>query len=729
VSAAVRVSESDRDVEPATLLAVRDITEGYAAQQGLLLGRRAMEASASGILIVDALDPKHPLIYVNPAFERITGYRRGEALGRNCKFLQGSDRDQPELQTLREALARGHDVNVALRNYRKDGTLFWNELSISPVRNGAGVVTHFVGIQNDITERRVHEAEVLRRSSHDELTDLPNRALLLDRLREALALARRHGRMLAALLIDLDQFREINDSLGHDKGDEVLFEAAVRLRACLRDGDTLARLGGDEFMVLLPDLARPEDAAPVAERILQAIARPHTVAGRAIHCSCSIGVAFAEHSLDEPEQLVQRADLAMHAAKRAGRNTVRVYSGELAPRGSDRLEMRAQLQGAIARGEFELHYQPQLDLQGHRISGVEALVRWRHPELGQLAPERFIPVAEETGQIVPLGGMVMEQACVQHRRWVDRGLLDCPVAVNVSALQFRREDFVDTVAAVLARTGLPARRLELELTESVMMDAGARTLETLHRLRSLGVSLSIDDFGTGFSSLGYLKRLPIDKVKIDRSFVKDITHDGGDAAITLSVIAMAHHLRLRVIAEGVETAAQMAYLKRHLCDEVQGFHISQPLPPAELENFLADFRAPAAGEADLDGAERTTLLLVDDEPNILRALTRTLRRDGYRILSAGGAAEAFEVLAQHEVQVILSDQRMPQMCGTDFLSQVKALYPQTVRIVLSGYTDLESVTEAINRGAIYRFLTKPWEDGPLRAHIKEAVLHQRRQRS
>jgi diguanylate cyclase (GGDEF)-like protein len=577
----------------------------------------------------------------------------------------------------------------------------------------------------DLGERRDDQAEPGRSAMCDALTGLPNRTLLLDRLRQALALSARVARVPAMLYIDLDQFKEVNDSLGHDAGDQVLRVVAQRLAGALRPGDTLARLSGDEFLVLLPDLARADDAAAVAHKLIEAAAAPYEVAGRQLYCSCSIGVAVADTST-EPQALIQRANLAMHEAKRVGRSNVQCYVDALAVRAGERLEMRTQLQAAIARHEFTLEYQPQLDLATQRVCGVEALLRWRHPTLGTIAPSRFVQVAEETGQIVAIGDWVLDEACRQQRQWLDSGLFDGWVAVNVSGVQVRRPGFVERVEAVLARHGLPAARLELELTESVMMNCAGATLDTLTRLRALGVRLSIDDFGTGFSSLAYLKRMPIDKVKIDRSFVNDITCDSNDASITLSVIAIAHHLRLRVVAEGVETPAQLAYLRRHRCDEVQGFLVAQPLPPPALERLVREFRPPQAALAgDDDGAP--TLLLVDDEPNILRALTRTLRRDGYRILTAGSARQAFELLAENEVQVVLSDQRMPAMSGTDFLGEVKSLYPDTVRLVLSGYTDLAAVTEAINRGAIYRFLTKPWVDEQLREHVREAFAHGRQQ--
>lgn len=576
----------------------------------------------------------------------------------------------------------------------------------------------------ELAARCHDEAEQARRATHDALTGLPTRTLLLDRLRQALALSARAGRVPALLCIDLDQFKLINDSLGHEAGDLALRAAAQRLAGALRPGDTLARLGGDEFLVLLPDLARAEDATTVAHKLIEATAAPYEVAGRQLHCSCSIGVAAATDPAIDPLMLIQRANLAVHEAKRVGRSNVQCYVDGLAVHADERLEMRTLLQAAIARREFTLEYQPQLDLVTQRVCGVEALLRWHHPTLGTIAPGRFLPVAEETGQIVAIGDWVLDEACRQQRQWLDRGLFDGPLAVNVSGVQFRRQGFVERVQTALTRHGLPADRLELELTESVMMSPGGATLDTLAQLRALGVRLSIDDFGTGFSSLAYLKRLPIDKVKIDRSFVDDITRDSNDASITLSVIAIAHHLRLRVLAEGVETAAQLAYLRRHGCDEVQGFLIAQPLPAPELERLVREFRPPHAAVAGADD-DAPTLLLVDDEPNILRALTRTLRRDGYRILTAGSARQAFDVLAQNEVQVVLSDQRMPAMSGTDFLSEVKSLYPDTVRLVLSGYTDLAAVTEAINRGAIYRFLTKPWVDEQLRDHVREAFAHGR----
>jgi EAL domain-containing protein (putative c-di-GMP-specific phosphodiesterase class I)/CheY-like chemotaxis protein len=352
--------------------------------------------------------------------------------------------------------------------------------------------------------------------------------------------------------------------------------------------------------------------------------------------------------------------------------------------------------------------------------GVEALLRWDHPSKGFISPALFVPIAEDTGQIIPLSQWVLDTACRQIKALSEQGMTGPSVAVNISPVHFQRSNFVESIQAILSKHRLAAELLELEITETVLLGNAERAIDTLHQLKRLGVKIAIDDFGTGFSSLNYLKRLPIDKVKIDRSFVQEIISDRHDAAITQGIISMAHHLRLKVIAEGVETEPQFAFLKKSQCDEFQGYYFAKPMPFAELQDFLRA-RMLTLEPGQLAGKEQEqTLLLLDDEENILRALARLLRRDGYKILMATRAQDAFELLAKHDVQVILSDQRMPEMSGTEFLSLVKDLYPDTIRIVLSGYTDLKSVTDAINQGAIYKFLTKPWDDEQLRQNINQA---------
>jgi len=718
----IHLSDTDWKGRHARLLSLRDIRERKESEKQLRLLKRSLEASYNGVIITDAQEFDHPIIYVNPAFERITGYSREEALGRNCRFLQAGDTEQPPIEIIRDNLARASEVHVVLRNYRKDGSPFWNDLYISPVLDEFGQVTHFVGVQNDITEEKRFQAELSFNASHDVLTGLPNRSLLEDRLYQSCQVARRYQHNLAVMFIDLDGFKPINDSIGHHFGDLILVEVGKRMGEQIRPGDTVARMGGDEFIVLLTDLKHEEDVLQVAERILGEISRPFLVDGIELHITASIGIALSDGQLEQPMQLIQQADLAMYKAKQEGRNNYQWFTNDLNQRVGERVRLRNDLQKAIEKQLFTLHYQPQIDGRSGRVIGIEALLRWNHPEQGFIPPSLFIPVAEDTGQIIPLSNWVLDTACRHMHQLCEQGMSGPTMAVNVSSIHFQRSNFVESVQQVLHKHQLDAEMLELEITEGVLLYHAEQAIETLHQLKTLGVQIAIDDFGTGFSSLNYLKRLPIDKVKIDRSFVEEIISDQHDAAITQGIISMAHHLRLKVIAEGVETESQFAFLRKSHCDHFQGYYFAKPMPFDELQAFLRERMLTQAPQApQLSHSEPAqTLLLLDDEENILRALARLLRRDGYKILMATRAQDAFELLAKHDVQVIISDQRMPEMSGTEFLSRVKDLYPDTIRIVLSGYTDLKSVTDAINQGAIYRFLTKPWDDEQLRQVISQA---------
>ena len=716
----LRSSDTDWSGQPARLLTLRDVTDRHHTESALRLRQRAIDASLNGIMIVDMDAADCPLVYVNPTFERITGYAAVDVLGRNPRFLQGPESDQPGLAPLRRALAQRREVRTLLRNYRRDGSLFWNDVYLAPVPDERGRVGHYVGIINDVSEYKRYEEEIAYRASHDYLTGLPNRTLLEDRLSQALIFAEREQRSVAVLFIDLDRFKGINDALGHAVGDHVLRLVARRLSAALGAGDTLARIGSDEFVAVLTRPAGGEDAEAIARRLLSLFERPLAVHTHNLYLTCSIGISLFPDNGSNANELIQFADLAMYRAKEHGRNTVAMFANEMQERLMDRLNLGQHLRRALEQGELEVHYQPQVDAHSGDLVAVEALLRWRRGE-GEAAiiyPERFLSVAEESGQIVTIGGWVLEEVCRQAVKWGREGLGDFPVAVNISAVQFQRSQFLDEVKAVLERTGLPPERLELELTETLVMDQADRVIALLKALKRLGVRITLDDFGTGYSSLSYLRRFAIDKIKIDRSFVDRIASNSDDAAIARSIIAIAHHLKLKVIAEGVETEAQIGYLRRNHCDEFQGFYFCPPVPADELAKRIRERRL--GGERVLQAAPMDTILLVDDEPNIVRALSRTLRRDGYRILTANSPAEGLEVLAREAVDVIVSDQRMPGMSGTEFLSMVRDMYPNTVRIVLSGYTDLTTVTDAINRGAIYKFLTKPWEDEDLRKHIREA---------
>ena len=565
-----------------------DRTARQQAEQALRLSNRAIEASITPILIADCAGSRHPILYVNPAFERVTGYSREEVVGRDCSFLQGNDRNQPELEKIRAALREQRDGHALLRNYRKDGSLFWNDLHITPVRDPeTGHVTHFVGVQHDVTETRRYQEELEHQANHDALTGLANRNLLNDRLEQAVMQARRHGGLLLVALLDLDQFKLINDSLGHGIGDRVLKVVAERLTGSVRQGDTVARLGGDEFVLVIQDQEHEDDAVQLIERIVTAVGESLLIDGNELSVTCSIGVSIYPHHGEDAGTLLRNADTAMYRVKAQTRNGVEFYAKAMSDRINDRLSLLAALRHALEREEFVLHYQPQVDVRTGRVFGAEALIRWNRPGHGLVPPATFIPAAEESGLIVPIGAWALNEASLQNKRWQETGLPPITVAVNLSAQQFRQKGIVDTVAGLLRASRLEARYLELELTETMMMHSVDEVIVTLEELKALGVQITVDDFGIGYSSLNYLKRFPVDRLKIDRSFVQDIGTDADDTAIAQAVIALGHSLQLRVLAEGVESSAQLAFLRGAGCDEVQGYYLSKPVPAEEFELFLA----------------------------------------------------------------------------------------------------------------------------------------------
>jgi diguanylate cyclase (GGDEF)-like protein/PAS domain S-box-containing protein len=568
--------------------AVQDITERRQSEEHMRLLARVFENTVEGILVTDA---QGVILMVNPAFTSITGYQESEAVGRSPAFLSSGRHSREFYRKMWASLAEKGHWQGEIWNRRKNREAFPEWLTITALSDHQGRTTHYVGVFHDITEVKRSEARITHQAYHDALTGLPNRALFNDRLQMALHHAQRNQLGLGVLFMDLDNFKNINDSLGHAMGDRLLQSVAKRLSRWVREEDTVARLGGDEFIMLLQSIEDPDYAVHVAQRILESIAAPFRVGDQELYITASLGITLFPHDGRDLETLVSNADMAMYRAKEGGRNSYKLFTPAMNAQVVQRMALESALRGALQRQEFEVYYQPKVDLASGEVVGVEALLRWNRPGVGLVSPDEFIPVAEETGLIVPMGEWVLRAACAQARRWQEEGHPGLQVAVNLSPRQFQQRNLVSTVQAILAETGLEPWHLELEITENVVMQSVEEAIVTLRQLSNLGVQLSMDDFGRGYSSLYYLKRFPMNALKIDRSFVRDIVHDADDASIVDTIISMSRSLNLKVVAEGVETQEQLAFLREHRCDLMQGFLFSHPLPVPDLGRLLAHKRS------------------------------------------------------------------------------------------------------------------------------------------
>ncbi len=566
------------------LARVRNLLQRKRAEAELRLAAHVFNYSGEAIMVSDR---KNHILEVNQSFERLTGYTPDEVRGRDPRMLSSGRTPREVYAAMWQALQQNGFWQGEMWDRHKSGEIYPKLLTISVVRDLHGEIEYFIASFTDISQLKAAEDRIRHVAHHDALTGLPNRLYLKIGLDQMLAAARREDMQAAVMFIDLDRFKVINDTLGHHVGDGLLVDVASRLQGCVRGSDLLARLGGDEFVVALTGHEVERSAVHVAEKILDELAQPYHIGEHTLRSTPSIGISLFPFDGDNIDALMKHADTAMYHAKSLGRNNFQFFSDEMNKTATDRLLLENSLHEALSAGQFLLHYQPQVEPKSGRLVGVEALVRWLHPTQGMIGPDRFIPVAEESGLIVPLGEWVLATACAQLRHWRDQGNRDLRMAVNISQHQLHSPRLVGTVAELLERHQLAGHELELEITESVAMKNPQETIRVLDSLRELGVELAIDDFGTGYSSLAYLKLLPIQRLKLDRSFVKDIEIDANDAAISSATIALAHALGLEVVAEGVETEIQREFLQRHGCDLMQGYLFSRPVPADAVLAYAA----------------------------------------------------------------------------------------------------------------------------------------------
>ncbi len=567
----------------------REIAERRRAEQSLRLSAEVFNNNSEAILITDAA---RTIVMVNHAFTVITGYSEDEVLGKNPRILSSGRHSATFYQQFYESLNSNDVWRGEIWNKRKNGEQFPEWVTMSVLRDDAGVITNYIAVYLDISERKKEEAHIQYLANYDVLTGLPNRYLLSDRMEQGISHSQRHQTRLAVMFIDLDHFKNINDSLGHDVGDALLKLVAERLKACLRRSDTIARQGGDEFVAVLVDLSSEDEATFIAEKMIESLIGQFTVGQYQLSVTPSIGISIYPEDGDNTVQLLRNADMAMYRAKDAGRNRFEYYEAGMNLKATLRLQLENELRGAIALRQLSLHYQPKVNVLSGQVVGMEALLRWQHPKLGAVSPAQFIPVAEESGLINEIGDWVLHQAALQQRIWQSQGYRLVPIAVNLSARQFGQKNLVEKIQSIVRDVGIDSHFIELELTESMLMDFGVDSLKMMDQLNAAGFDLSLDDFGTGYSSLSRLKLLPMKSLKIDQSFVRDIDMDENDKAIVKATAVLARAMGMKVIAEGVETQVQLDFIRASECEEYQGYLFSRPVPEDQAVNFLSRETAP-----------------------------------------------------------------------------------------------------------------------------------------
>ncbi len=695
---------------------ITDITDRKSTEAKVKLAANVFKQSREGIFITDA---DNNIIMLNDAFTQITGYTESETLGHNPGLLSSDRQSKDFYRDMWHTIDSTGFWEGEIWNRRKDGSVFPEWLSITRTYDDDGRPAGHIGIFDDITQRKEYEQHIQWLAHYDSMTQLPNRALLHDRMQTAISMATRKNTQLAVLFCDLDNFKNVNDALGHNIGDKLLLEVARRLQSSTRNEDTVSRQGGDEFIILLQE-SGPEGAAHVAEKIQAMISLPYTIDSYEMTISLSIGIAIFPDDGGNFDTLARNADIAMYRAKNLGRKNYCFYTPELERSTARGLKLEKDIHKAIDNNELEVYYQPQNSLVDGSISGVEALLRWNHPEFGMVSPFEFIPVAENSGEILRIGEWVTRTATQQMKDWLDSGIEPVKLSVNLSVRELRQPQLAEKLKTILDEVGFNPHYLELEITESMLMEDQENVIRALHLISALGIQLSIDDFGTGYSSLSYLKSLPVDQLKIDKIFVQDMLSNHGNAIIACSVITLGHSLGLNVIAEGVEESEQLDFLRANRCDNMQGYLFSKPLPADQVTGILTRAeRLPIAPDTK-QSAEAATLLVVDNEPGILSAIGRVLSACGHDILTAASGEKGLDLIISNKVGVIISDEHITNISGSEFLIKAKSLCPDAVHIVISSYPATKSIMDSVIRGDIHRYLPKPLDDDVLRDTVREA---------
>jgi len=679
-----------------------------------------IEHATVGVFITDA---NGVILYANQHYCRQSGYDLEEIIGQNPRMFQSGKTSRDIYENMWTTIRAGNTWQGELLNRRKNGEIYLEFTCISPVPDDAGSPRHYFALKKETVGRNSedHLNENIADIT-DALTGLLNRSTFYGRVDRAIQkYANETGpNTLIVAYLDIDRFATFNQVIGHTLADTLMVQIVKRVGQAIRQNDILARIGGDEFAILFEHTMDEGTFRKTITRILQQIRQPMVVDQSELVATATIGIACYPRDGIDTVSLLNNAHAAMRAAKMEGGDSYSFFQPTNNPMTIDQLDLASQLRFAVERDELLLHYQPQISLISGEIVGLEALIRWNRPGIGLVPPGAFIPIAEETGLIVAIGEWVLNEVIAQILTWQEEGVPQVKVAVNLAANHFHNPQLPGLIDRLLTESGVDPHLLELELTESTMMRNVVRVKQIVEQLKARGVSLSLDDFGTGHSSLAHLSQLPIDLLKIDRAFVNDVTTNPTNASIVAATVAMTHKLGKSVIAEGVETEAQMAFLRRLDCDQMQGFLFSKPLPAADIAAMLREGRGYHFEDEEKGWKN---LLLVDDDPLVVRGLRRIFYRSGYQVFTATSGLEALEIMASTPVQVIISDQMMPDMTGIQLLGRVKKIHPETVRIILSGFAELGTVTEAINHGEVWKFLTKPWSDDRMRQVVRQAFRH------